>query len=187
MIFILTYYITNIHDSETALMCNWFDLSAEPNNPTVSGQTTVILGSTNQWTCISRGGNPAPSVTWRIENISFSRGVTQTIVAQSDNTYIVTSNLVWTPTLFNDGQTLHCDVQHSQTRGSNLQTASLLLTVHGKTAYVNIDEGDALWLFMRQPYKSCELQTSTGSHKAFNYRHMFPPMACCLRAKNRIW
>ncbi|VDH89690.1 Hypothetical predicted protein [Mytilus galloprovincialis] len=101
-----------------------------PNPPTLNGAQTLLLGTTYQWACISTGGNPSPIMTLRIGNSQFSTGITQTSVLQSDKTYTVTSTLSWAPSISKNGQTLYCDVKHQETRGNNLQTVSLQLTVN---------------------------------------------------------
>ncbi|CAC5377793.1 unnamed protein product [Mytilus coruscus] len=116
---------------QNKLSTTWFfQVYTEPNQPTLTGSQTLSPGSTYVWTCISTGGNPSPTLTMRIGNSQFNTGITQSSVLQSDNTYTVTSALSWAPSISNNGQTLHCDVQHPETRGNNLQTVSLQLTVN---------------------------------------------------------
>ena len=105
---------------------------AEPNQPILTGPNTVIQTSTNQWTCKSTGGNPAPLMGLRIDSRQFESGITKSTFQNSDNTYTVISVLSWAPSITDDGQTLSCDVQHQETRGNDLQTASLQLSVNGK-------------------------------------------------------
>ncbi|XP_071166138.1 hemicentin-1-like [Mytilus edulis] len=115
---------------QNKLSTTWFfQVYTEPNQPTLTGSQSLSPGSTYVWTCISTGGNPAPTLTMRIGSSQFNTGITQSSVLQSDNTYTVTSSLSWAPSVSNNGQTLFCDVQHSETRGNNLQTVSLQLTV----------------------------------------------------------
>ncbi|XP_071166173.1 basement membrane-specific heparan sulfate proteoglycan core protein-like isoform X2 [Mytilus edulis] len=121
----------NSSELESYLSATWyFQVYIEPNQPTLTGPQTLLTGNIYQWTCISTGGNPAPTMTMRIGNIHFSTGITQSSVMQSDSTHTVTASLSWNPSISNNGQTLYCDVQHSQTRGNNLQTVSLQLTVN---------------------------------------------------------
>ncbi|CAC5377795.1 HMCN [Mytilus coruscus] len=101
----------------------------EPNKPVLTGFRTVLSGTTYEWTCISTGGNPPPKITMRIGNIQFSNGSKPSPVLQSDNTYTVTCILSLAPNISFNGQTLFCDVQHSETRGLNYQTVSLPLIV----------------------------------------------------------
>ncbi|XP_063420714.1 hemicentin-1-like [Mytilus trossulus] len=121
----------NSSELESYLSATWyFQVYIEPSQPTLTGPQTLLTGNTYQWTCISTGGNPSPTMTLRIGNSQFSTGITQSSVLQSDSTHTVTVSLSWNPSISNNGQTLFCDVQHSETRGNNLQTASLQLTVN---------------------------------------------------------
>ena len=72
-------------------------------------------------------------MTMRIGNMQFSAGLNQTSILQSDNTYTVTSVLSWAPDIINHGQTIYCDVRHQETRGNNLQTVGVQLTINGKS------------------------------------------------------
>ena len=112
----------------------------EPNNPVLTGPTSVLLGSISEWTCTTSGGRPAPTMSIRIGNSKIINGVTQTSVQQPDNTYIVTSVLSWAPTTDNQDKTLYCDVQHHNTQGNNIRTASLLLNIIGNNSfYISIN------------------------------------------------
>ncbi|CAG2194107.1 unnamed protein product [Mytilus edulis] len=116
---------------QNKLRTTWyFHVYTIPNQLTLNGSQTLSLGTTYQWACISTGGNPSPIMTLWIGNSQFSTGITQTSVLQSDKTYTVTSTLSWAPSVSNNGQTLYCDVKHQETRGYNMQTASLQLTVN---------------------------------------------------------
>lgn len=115
-------------------------LPEEPNTPMLTASSpTVSSGTTNEWTCISTGGNPPPNITMRIGNSQLtwlSTVLQQSAVQQSDNTYTITSVLSWAPNVSFDGRILYCDVQHKDTRGLNDQTASLLLNVIGMHDYI---------------------------------------------------
>ena len=115
-------------------------LPEEPNTPMLTASSpTVSSGTTNEWTCISTGGNPPPNITMRIGNSQLtwlSTVLQQSAVQQSDNTYTITAVLSWAPNVSFDGRILYCDVQHKDTRGLNDQTASLLLKVIGMQDYI---------------------------------------------------
>ena len=103
---------------------------ALPNQPTLTGPSVVKYGSTNEWTCISTGGKPAPTMTMRIGNSMFTSGTASKTVLQSDNTYTVSSVLSWSPSMAYHGQSLYCDVQYQEAGETDLKTDSLLLTIY---------------------------------------------------------
>jgi hypothetical protein len=112
---------------------------AQPNNPTLTGPTNLSPGATNSWTCTSKGGNPAPTMSLRIGSSVFTNGVSQTSVLEADNSYTVTSILSWAANVNNNGQTLYCDVQHQETLGNTVQTVSLQITVNGMYLTLCVD------------------------------------------------
>lgn len=108
-------------------------LSAQPQTPTLTGPLAVISGTTRTWTCVSIGGNPAPTMTMRIGNTALSNQLTvSSVLEPSSNTYRVTGTLTWAPTSVNNQQTLFCDVSHPETLGNTPQTVSQPLTVYSK-------------------------------------------------------
>ncbi|XP_063420686.1 synaptogenesis protein syg-2-like [Mytilus trossulus] len=124
---------------QNKLSTTWFfQVYTVPNQPTLTGSQSLSPGSMYVWTCISTGGNPAPTLILRIGNSQFSTGITKTSVLQSDKTHSVTITLSWAPSISNNGQTLYCDVKHPETRGNILQTASLQLTVTVAPSYIRI-------------------------------------------------
>ncbi|CAC5377805.1 unnamed protein product [Mytilus coruscus] len=113
----------------------------EPDQPTLTATSpTVTSGTKHNWTCISTGGNPQPKMTMRIGNSQFSTGIEQTSEQQSDNTLTVTVVLSWAPTIAYNGLTLYCDVKHKETRGEDVQTASLQLIVIGSIPVVTVSQ-----------------------------------------------
>ena len=121
-----------IYRSHQWLENRLFNITAEPNTPTLTGPTSLTPGITKQWTCVSLGGIPAPAMSFRIGNNKLTSGVNTNAALQTDKTYTVTGVLTWVPSLTNNGDTLYCDVEHQQTRGNNLQTVSLQLSVTSK-------------------------------------------------------
>ncbi|CAG2194109.1 HMCN [Mytilus edulis] len=122
----------------------FLEVYKEPNTPMLTASSpTVSSGTTNEWTCISTGGNPPPNITMRIGNSQLtwlSTVLQQSAVQQSDNTYTITSVLSWAPNVSFDGRILYCDVQHKDTRGLNDQTASLLLNVIARIPVVTVNQ-----------------------------------------------
>ena len=104
---------------------------AEPQQPLLTGPSTVIAGFNYMWTCVCTGGRPAPTMIMRIENVIFTSAVSQTNILQSDDTYNITSILSWTPTVGNIGNTLYCEILHAETLGNNSKNARIQLTVNG--------------------------------------------------------
>lgn len=106
-------------------------ISASPQQPTLTGPSTVTSGTTNTWTCVSIGGNPDPRMSMRIENTGFNREFTTTsVLDQTSNTYRVTGTLSWAPGSHHNQLTLFCDVEHDTL--DRPQTVNLPLTVLSK-------------------------------------------------------
>ncbi|CAC5375676.1 unnamed protein product [Mytilus coruscus] len=149
-----------------------------PNTPTLTGPRSVAPGTTTTWTCRSIGAYPKQTMTMRIGNSQFSSNqfTTNTQIITSNTTYNVVGTLTYAPTLANNGQTLFCDVRHTDTL-TNPQTVSLELevksplTVTAPNTFYNPAETETISLICivtaGNPtrirwYKNSQLLTVTG-------------------------
>ena len=102
-----------------------------PDTPSLDGPTILKTGDYYTWTCISRNGSPAPTMTMRLGNAPFTKEFT---VTSSYNTtiksYIVTGILTWAPTLSNNWSTIFCTVNHVTL--TDPQSVGLLIAVNGE-------------------------------------------------------
>lgn len=106
--------------------------TAPPSPPQLSGPTTVTSGQSNTWTCVSNGAYPEQKMSMRIGTTTINSGITYNAVYDSiQKLYKVTGTLVWSPATNNNGDTLFCDVTHTETSGQT-QTDSLDLTIYSK-------------------------------------------------------
>ena len=106
---------------------------AQPQTPTLTGPSEVVSGTTETWTCVSKGGNPPPTLSMRIGNTIFNNELSvSSVLDQSTNSYTVTGTLQWAPNGQHNQQILHCDVSHPETLGNTPQTVDLPLTVKCK-------------------------------------------------------
>ncbi|XP_052103233.1 hemicentin-1-like [Mytilus californianus] len=124
---------------DNVLSSTWyFQVYTKPNHPTLTGPQVLILGTTYQWTCISTGGIPSPSMTMWIGDSQFNYNISsintdiKSELQSSDKTYTVNFTLSWAPSISYNGLTLYCHVQHPETSGNSRQTDSLLLTVNAE-------------------------------------------------------
>ncbi|VDI13507.1 obscurin-RhoGEF [Mytilus galloprovincialis] len=106
-----------------------------PEQPSLSGPTTVTEGIFGTWTCISIGGVPLYKMEMRIDDQVFSSKhlLINSQFDPSSLSYRITGILVWAPDIRNDGQTLYCDIlpptQPIRRKRSSSQIASITLTV----------------------------------------------------------
>ncbi|CAG2240200.1 unnamed protein product [Mytilus edulis] len=102
-----------------------------PQQPVLTGSTSVVPGTTTTWTCLSTGAYAQHTMTMRMGNTQFnsSQFTTNTQYIASDDSYNVIGNLTFTPTTANNGQTLYCDYRHIDKSGNTPKTVSLLLSV----------------------------------------------------------
>ncbi|XP_063416377.1 titin-like [Mytilus trossulus] len=106
-----------------------------PQQPSLSGPTTVTEGIFGTWTCISIGGVPLYKMVMRIDDQVFSSKhlLINSQFDPSSLSYRITGILIWAPDISHDGQTLYCDIlpptQPIRRKRSNSQIASITLTV----------------------------------------------------------
>lgn len=106
---------------------------APPNNPVLSGPTTIKAGAQDTWTCTSTGAYPEQTMSMRLGGNAITSGFATTAVYNgASKTYTVTGTLSWSPASSNNGDVLYCDVFHTPTLGNSPQTASLTLNVQSK-------------------------------------------------------
>ena len=116
-------------------------IAAPPNQPTITGPTDIIDGTSSTHVCVSTGGNPSPVMTMRIGQTTLTAAdglIETTEFLQADFSYTVTQTVTWNPTLANNGQTMFCQVDHDETRANNPQIVSLQLTVRGNIFFIFI-------------------------------------------------
>ncbi|XP_076107294.1 uncharacterized protein LOC143075662 isoform X2 [Mytilus galloprovincialis] len=88
-------------------------VQATPDHPIFTGQTVFTPGQQQQWTCESKGGNPAPDMTITINNNQIYSGITSYEVKDTiTKTTEMTTTLNWAPSIANDGDSLCCKVTH---------------------------------------------------------------------------
>ncbi|XP_063396199.1 uncharacterized protein LOC134680860 isoform X2 [Mytilus trossulus] len=88
-------------------------VQATPDHPIFTGQTVFNPGQQQQWTCESKGGNPAPDMTITINNNQIYNGITSYEVKDYvTKTTEMTTTLNWAPSIANDGDSLCCKVTH---------------------------------------------------------------------------
>ncbi|XP_063441331.1 hemicentin-1-like isoform X2 [Mytilus trossulus] len=118
---------------QNPLTSTWFfQVYTPPNQPTITGPTDIIDGTSSTHVCVSTGGNPSPVMSMRIGQtpLTAADGIVETTeFLQADFSYTVTQTITWNPTLANNGQTIFCQVDHDETRANNPQIVSLQLTV----------------------------------------------------------
>ncbi|VDI33616.1 Hypothetical predicted protein [Mytilus galloprovincialis] len=118
---------------QNPLTSTWFfQVYTPPNQPTITGPTDIIDGTSSTHVCVSTGGNPSPVMTMRIGQTTLTAAdglIETTEFLQADFSYTVTQTITWNPTLANNGQTMFCQVDHDETRANNPQIVSLQLTV----------------------------------------------------------
>ncbi|XP_052093026.1 titin-like isoform X12 [Mytilus californianus] len=108
---------------------------ATPTQPTLTGSTSLISGTTGTWTCTSIGGFPLQTMSMRINNVNVGSNELSINSQYNSNTrsYTVVGTLNKALNMGHNGQTIYCDVSHPQTLNSP-QTVSLPLTVRSPLA-----------------------------------------------------
>ncbi|XP_076091545.1 uncharacterized protein LOC143063333 isoform X3 [Mytilus galloprovincialis] len=130
-------YVCSATDGSVTVNTNTITVApkATPSQPTLTGSTSLLSGTTGTWTCTSIGGFPLQTMSMRINNQVFASNFLS-INSQYDTTsrsYRVVGTLNWAPNMVHNGQTMYCDVTHPQTLTSP-QTVSLPLTVRSPLA-----------------------------------------------------
>ncbi|XP_052093019.1 titin-like isoform X6 [Mytilus californianus] len=130
-------YVCSATDGSVTVNTNTITVSpkATPTQPTLTGSTSLLSGTTGTWTCTSIGGFPLQTMSMRINNQVFTSNYLS-VTSQYDTnarSYRVVGTLNWAPNMGHNGQTMYCDVTHPQTLNSP-QTVSLPLTVRSPLA-----------------------------------------------------
>ncbi|XP_076109604.1 synaptogenesis protein syg-2-like [Mytilus galloprovincialis] len=103
----------NDYLQNTLASTTYIELYFAPRVPTLTGPSTLISGSSGEWTCSSANGYPAPTLSMRIQDRQYTNEIT---VVQSydviDKSYTVAGTLNLVPSTDKTGQDLCCDVTY---------------------------------------------------------------------------
>ena len=84
----------------------------------------MIAGQSYSYWCNSTGGRPPPSITWTLDSQSLSA-----VTLTSQDSLYISSQLVYTASVNDNGKTLTVTVDHQNT--STNQANTWLMVVHG--------------------------------------------------------
>ncbi|CAC5385135.1 unnamed protein product [Mytilus coruscus] len=142
----------------------YIEVHFSPQSPTLTGPTTLTLGQTSTWTCISADGYPAGVMTMRNKNknTQFTSEFTSTSVLDQKS-YDVTGTLTWSPVIVNNGDTICCDVTHTTTLGNIPQTVCRQITVAQPIA-INAPVTQYSPILQSSVTLQCDVNQGTASH-----------------------
>ncbi|XP_071150175.1 hemicentin-1-like [Mytilus edulis] len=91
----------------------YIELYFSSNIPILTGPTKLTSGSAGKWTCSAMNGYPAPTISMRIEDQSYTQELTIVHTYDvTDKSYTVAGSLNLVPSSEKSGQTICCDVSN---------------------------------------------------------------------------